>query len=50
MKQIGSTPHEKLNYGKKIRKHLIIIKVSDSIKLVLEARRPSANNDISTEI
>ena len=49
LKQTGSMPHEKPNYGTAFLKPLIIIKKKNSIKIVLDARHLNSNTDQSTE-
>ena len=49
IRQIGSTPHEKPNYGTTFLNPLIIIKKNDSIKIVLDARHLNSNTDQSSE-
>ena len=49
IRQIGSTPNEKLTYGTIILNPLIIIRKNDSIKIVLDARLLNSNTDQSSE-
>ena len=49
IRQIGSTPHEKPNYGTIFLNPLIVIKKNDTIKNVLDARHLNSNTDQSSE-
>ena len=47
--QIGSTPHEKPNYGNTFLNHLIVIKKNDSNKTLLHVRHLNSTTDPTSE-